>query len=107
MEYLVKRDNFRALADFNEAIRLEPADFRTFRYRGDAFRNIGNYNRALADYDEAIRLDPKYAEAFCSRGLVKLKINNEVGGKADHHLNPAEAKGRWRGRGASGQARWP
>ena len=54
-----KGDNDRAIADFNEAIRLDPKSSLTFRNRGDAYTDKGDHDRALADYSEAIRLDPK------------------------------------------------
>ena len=46
------------LADFTEAIRLDP-DYRgSYHNRGFAYRNLEKYDLAIADYTEAIRLEP-------------------------------------------------
>ena len=67
------------MADFNEAIRLDPKYAPTFLYRGWYYMREENYERAIADFSEAIRLDPKFARAFCSRGEAKLKIKDSSG----------------------------
>ena len=67
-----KGDLDRAIADFNEAIRLDPdpKDARAYNNRGHAWRNKGDLDRAIADYSEAIRLDPKFARAYYNRGFA-------------------------------------
>jgi tetratricopeptide (TPR) repeat protein len=77
--YAYKGDNDRAIADFNQAIRLDPKSALTFKNRGDAYTNKGGYDRAIADYSEAIRLDPNNALAFCNRGRVKRNVNDASG----------------------------
>ena len=58
--YSDKGDNDRAIADYSEAIRLDPKHSpRPTQRRGLAYRDKGDYDRAIADYNEAIRLDPK------------------------------------------------
>src|SRR6266567_3870887 len=59
-----------ALADYNEAIRLDPKSALALSDRGVAYGNKGDYDRALADLNEAIRLDPKSAHAFRNRDIV-------------------------------------
>ncbi len=61
-------DNDRAIADFNQAIQLDPKNALAFRSRGDAYTTKGDNDRAIADYNEAIRLDPKSALVFIDRG---------------------------------------
>jgi lipoprotein NlpI len=68
MAYNVKGDRDRAIADYSEAIRLDPKYARPYNGRGNAYRAKGDLDRAIADYDEAIRLDPKYAAAYNDRG---------------------------------------
>ena len=63
-------DYDRAIADFNEAIRLDPKSSLAFRNRGDTYTNIGAHDRAIADYNEAIRLDPNDALALSARGVA-------------------------------------
>ena len=71
-----KGDYERAIADFNEAIRLDPKDAAAYRNRGFAWKSKGDYDRAIADYNEAIRLDPKFAIAYYNRGLAYEAKNN-------------------------------
>ena len=66
--YHDKGDNDRAIADYNEAIRLDPKYAMAFHDRGIAYSDKGDNDRAIADYSEAIRLDPKYAMAFDQSG---------------------------------------
>ena len=51
----------RAIADYSEAIRLNPKDPAAYNNRGNAYSRKGEYDRAIADLNEAIRLDPKRA----------------------------------------------
>lgn len=66
--YLAKRNNDRAIQDYDQAIRLNPQDYFAFYSRGDAYNDKGQYDRAIQDYDEAINLYPDFALAFNNRG---------------------------------------
>ena len=66
--YYVKGDNDKAIADYSEAIRLNPKDAAVFSHRGSAYLAKGQHDRAIADYSQAIQLDPKDATAFNNRG---------------------------------------
>ncbi len=68
--YRDKNDLDHAIADFNEAIRLDPKLAMAFLGRGIAFSDKGDNDRAIADFNEVIRLDPKFARAFLGRGIV-------------------------------------
>jgi tetratricopeptide (TPR) repeat protein len=70
IEYGDKNQFDRAIAEFNEAIQLDPKNARALYNRGTAYRLMNDYDRAIADYNEAIRLDPKYAYAFAERATV-------------------------------------
>jgi tetratricopeptide (TPR) repeat protein len=52
------------MADYDEAIRLDPNYAIAFSRRGRCLRNLGDYDQALAGYTEAIRLDPELVEAY-------------------------------------------
>ena len=52
-------DGDRAIADYTEAIRLDPKLAIAYYERGIAYHALGDFDRAIADYTEAIRLDPK------------------------------------------------
>jgi uncharacterized protein YecT (DUF1311 family) len=71
--YQAEGDYDRAVADYDQAIQLDPNDPIAFSNRGNAYKRRGDVDRAIADFSEAIRLDPRFAEAFANRGLLKLK----------------------------------
>ena len=63
-----KKDYDRAIADYNEAIRLDPKAPVYYYNRAAAWFAKGDLDRAIADYNQAIRLDPKYDIAYYDRG---------------------------------------
>jgi tetratricopeptide (TPR) repeat protein len=65
--YRRKGDLDRAIADLNEAIRLDPRLANAFSNRGYAYNGKKEYERAISDLNEAIRLDPKHSYAFTNR----------------------------------------
>jgi len=68
MAYAGKKDYDRSIADFNEAIRINPNLAMAYNNRGSAVQSKGDYDRAIADYSEAIRINPSYAVAYSNRG---------------------------------------
>jgi tetratricopeptide (TPR) repeat protein len=66
----LKRDYDAALADYSEALRLNPASASAYNNRGIIFRIRHDYDRAIADYDHAIALSPDYTAAFYNRALA-------------------------------------
>jgi tetratricopeptide (TPR) repeat protein len=70
--YTFKNEVERAIADYNEAIRLDPNLADAFTARGNVYGEKGEIERALADYNEAIRLDPKDAKPLYNRGMTHL-----------------------------------
>jgi len=109
--YQKKADYSRALKDFDEAIRLQPALGVIWNERcwtravvgelqeavtdcNESLRlepnaaatfdsRAGQWNQAIADYDAALRLDRKSASARYGRGFAKLKKGDVAGGNAD------------------------
>ena len=73
-----------AIADYTEAIRLDPKNARAYRNRGFAKEKNGDLAGAMADYTEAIRFDPKDTLAYCDRGVVKAKNGDLAGAMADY-----------------------
>lgn len=66
--YHEKGDLERAIADYNEAIAINPAYAVAFNARGLAYRSKGDLDRAIADYTVAIGLSPGFALAYVNRG---------------------------------------
>jgi tetratricopeptide (TPR) repeat protein len=60
--YSQKHDYDRGIADFSEAILLNPKLAMAFYLRGVAYDANGNHDRAAADLNEAIRLDSRIAK---------------------------------------------
>ena len=56
-----------AIAEYDQAIRLNPLLAPAYLNRGVAYRKSGELHRAIEDYDEAIRLDPQLALAYSNR----------------------------------------
>jgi tetratricopeptide (TPR) repeat protein len=76
-------DSQRAMADYSEAIRLDPNLAVAYNDRGLAYADKKEYDRAIADFSEAIRLDPKYALAYYYRAVAYRRIGREDLAKAD------------------------
>ena len=77
----------RAIADYTEAIRLEPGNSYYLSERSDALRLKGDYDLAIADATVAIKLNPAVFRAFASRGDALRRKGNLEGALAD--LNQA------------------
>uniref|UniRef100_UPI00301328B7 tetratricopeptide repeat protein n=1 Tax=Methylobacterium nigriterrae TaxID=3127512 RepID=UPI00301328B7 len=71
LAYLQKDDYDRAIADFNEAIRLWPMkSAAAFNNRAMAFSGKGQHDRAIADFNRSIQIDPQNAWTYNSRGTA-------------------------------------
>ena len=63
-----------ALADYTQAIRINPNYAEAYNNRGLVYEYQQKWDLALADYNNAIKLNPNYAEAYNNRGLVYLNL---------------------------------
>src|SRR5437879_5428368 len=59
-----QRDYEKALADLNDAIRLDSEHAAWYAGRGMVYDRLGEYDRAVGDYDEALRRDPADAQTL-------------------------------------------
>ncbi|HYX13334.1 MAG TPA: tetratricopeptide repeat protein [Nostoc sp.] len=78
-------DSQGALADLNEAIRLNPEYIENAAYslRGSIRAQQGDLKGAIADLNEAVRLDPKDADNFKGRGEIRFQQKDFKGALAD------------------------
>jgi HEAT repeat protein len=60
------------LADWTEAIQLDPADAQAYRCRAAVHLELGDADGAIADGAEAIRLEPEDGRAYLTRGKAFL-----------------------------------
>ena len=68
--YRLMGDNDRAIADYDESIKLNSGYAPAFLGRGNAWKSKGDPDRAIADFSQAIRLDQKFTSAYFNRGDV-------------------------------------
>jgi tetratricopeptide (TPR) repeat protein len=66
-----KGDKDVALADFNQAIALNPKAALAWRVRGATWAGKGDYQKALADYSESIRIDPENPDSLHHRVVLQ------------------------------------
>src|SRR5262249_18456116 len=82
--YQAKGDFDRALADYNESIRLDPRNAYAYDNRGDLYRENGEYERAISDYSAAIRVDGTFLSAYLDRGMAYEAMGNLRSARADY-----------------------
>lgn len=80
-----KGDLDAAIADYSEAIRINPDFGDAFCNRGMARQAKDDIDGALADYDQAIRLQPADPINFNNRGVAREAKGDLEGALADYH----------------------
>ncbi|MBP6638024.1 MAG: hypothetical protein KA179_10090, partial [Sulfuritalea sp.] len=65
-----KGDEARAIADYTDSIRLNPASVTAFNRRGRTFEDIKEFERAMSDFNAAIQLDSQNSYALTGRGRI-------------------------------------
>ena len=92
----------KAVANYNDAILLDPTNVQVYLNRGNAHRGLGQIRaqayaelgsrhrdseaylaeleRAIADYDHVLQLDPQTANALANRGLAYLNVGRVTKG---------------------------
>jgi tetratricopeptide (TPR) repeat protein len=66
--YYDKGDKDAAIADYSQAVKLDPNYAAAYYNRGIAYSAKGDKDAAIADYSQAVKLDPNDAAAYYSRG---------------------------------------
>jgi len=65
-----------AIAQYDQAISLNPELAIAFTNRGVAYGYLGDFDQAIADLDQAITLDPEMAIAYGARGEIYWLAGN-------------------------------
>jgi tetratricopeptide (TPR) repeat protein len=80
-----KGDLDGAMADYNQAIKLDPKLDVAYINRGNVKQKKGDLEGAMADYNQAITLNPKNVLAYRCRGDIKRKKGDLDGAIADYN----------------------
>gem|GEM_PF-933685 len=92
LKHLKQEKYQQAIADLNEAIRINPQDAMAYTLRGSTKFALGRYEEAVADHNDAIRINPQYDRAYAGRGIAKFRLSRYEQAIADYneaiHINP-------------------
>ena len=64
------------LADYAEALRLDPQNASTYFNRGNFWLDQRRFAEALRDYNDSIRLDPTFWQPWNNRGIALWELGN-------------------------------
>ncbi|WP_258594933.1 tetratricopeptide repeat protein [Mesorhizobium sp. AR07] len=78
-----KRDYDRAIADYDQAVSLDPNEPEAYYNRGTTWFNKGDSDRAIIDFDQAINLNPQYTKSYLNRGTAWFKKGDDKHAIAD------------------------
>jgi tetratricopeptide (TPR) repeat protein len=70
LAYASKGEYDNAIAEYTEAIRIDPQDAEAYHSRGLVYRKKGENEKAIADYSAAIRLNPENLHSYFARGVA-------------------------------------
>jgi tetratricopeptide (TPR) repeat protein len=68
--YYRSGDYEKAVGEYSEAIKLNPAFVNAFIGRGKAYAALGKNDLAISDYAKAIQLNPRDSEPYNLRGIA-------------------------------------
>ncbi len=63
-----------ALANFTQAVALNPKNVRAIAHRGITYRRLKRYDEAITDFNQAINIDKNYGYAFVERGITYRQL---------------------------------
>ncbi len=96
--YAQNEEYDKAIADFNESIRLNPNNLYAYLFRGVSYNLKGNFDQGIADLTQAIRLNPNYDELYFQRGAAYYQKGENDLAMADWEktlrINPNHANAR-------------
>jgi tetratricopeptide (TPR) repeat protein len=82
LAWQLKGERDRAMADFNDAIRLDPKNTHAYNNRAILWREKGEVDNAIADFTKAIAIDPLPHSDLAGPGHVNLYANRGLAWKA-------------------------
>src|SRR5208282_3244510 len=82
--YAAKAQHDRAVADFDQSLRIQPNNVSALFNRCTSRNALAQYQQALSDCNEAIRLLPQNADFIGMRGFVYQRMNQLDRAVADY-----------------------
>ncbi len=76
-------DSTGAIADYTQAIAINPKHALAYNGRGHVREKIGDKKGAIADFTMAIKVDPKFADAYINRCLTRSNAGDRKGAIED------------------------
>ena len=86
--YFGKGEFDRAIADYDQALQLNPKDQQAYVRRGAAYRAKGKPDRAVADCAQAMQLNSKNKYAYYCRGVLYKRPRRP--GSRNRRLRPCD-----------------
>lgn len=83
MAYFSESRYSLAMADFSEALRLNPENDKALYCRGVMYSIIQDYPKALADLNRCINLNPSWTDPILSRAQVYFHLGDKPKALAD------------------------
>jgi tetratricopeptide (TPR) repeat protein len=83
LTWQAKGDYERAIADLDEAIRLDPKNVAAFQKRGLLWWTRTEYDKALEDFDACVKLQKESGSAFMNRGCAWFSKGKQEMAMAD------------------------
>ena len=65
-----RREYNRALEEFDQAVKIDPGNFRAHYWRGRVYLKMGHYDKATADFKMVVELKPQYARPYHNLGWL-------------------------------------
>ncbi len=68
--YVDKGQWDKAIAEYNEAIKLDPKFAEAYMTRGNVYLQKGQFDQAFSDFNKAIEINSKLAGAYMTRAMA-------------------------------------
>jgi len=65
-----------AVAEFNQALRIDPEDAHVHNDLGVALSQMQAYDKAAEQFSDAVRIDPAYSDAKRNLDLAQTRMKN-------------------------------
>lgn len=86
LAYSLKADYGRALADYDEAIRINPGFAVALNNRAWALFKAGRAREGLPDVERSLRLSPGSSHALDTRAHIRQQMGDTTGALADYEM---------------------